>query len=227
MSTFKESEHPRGQADNAGQFRVRENSGPVGTLIVDEPPAAETVQWEPGSARMIAPGTNPWIQSSDGHPLDLMSMVRRGDIVTATGTRTCEECEHEPFPGVLTGMDTPEGVQRCDGCQAYDGDCEAASALAAHITATSKFQNLQVWFEADPDPLPPAAPLDVSTGFVRLRSDGRYEVADHEDANREHGCRVDDWCILANGHYGGGESERELWPGPDALFFVSLATQEA
>lgn len=39
MSTFDASLHPRGQAANAGQFKVKENSAPTGQLVV--PAAAE------------------------------------------------------------------------------------------------------------------------------------------------------------------------------------------
>jgi hypothetical protein len=52
---------------------------------------------------------------------------------------------------------------------------------------------------------------------TQLRSDGRYEVADHEMA-RGFYCPVDDWCILECGHPGTCNDDREAWFGPDTLY---------
>lgn len=57
---------------------------------------------------------------------------------------------------------------------------------------------------------------------TRLRSDGRYEVADHEDGNAFY-CTRDDWCILEVGHPGDCDEEREVWVGADALYPVRTA----
>lgn len=57
---------------------------------------------------------------------------------------------------------------------------------------------------------------------LRLRSDGRHEVADTLDANRVHGCQVDDWCILANDHEGRCSENREVWAGPDIEYAEAL-----
>lgn len=46
------------------------------------------------------------------------------------------------------------------------------------------------------------------------RSDGRLEVADTAEANNQYGCVRDGWCILADGHTGECNEDRELWPGP-------------
>jgi hypothetical protein len=51
--------------------------------------------------------------------------------------------------------------------------------------------------------------------MVHRRTDGRLEVADTGPANDRYGCQVDDWCILANGHDGDCNEDREAWPGPD------------
>lgn len=53
---------------------------------------------------------------------------------------------------------------------------------------------------------------------THLRTDGRAEVADTENANRDHGCTRDEWCILKNDHPGGCCDDRELWPGPDTEY---------
>lgn len=52
---------------------------------------------------------------------------------------------------------------------------------------------------------------------TRLRSDGRYEVADHVDA-QPFCCTADEWCILEVGHAGLCNDDREEWAGPDALY---------
>ena len=36
--------------------------------------------------------------------------------------------------GVIEAMDTPFGIQRCDNCGQYEGDLEAAAALADALT---------------------------------------------------------------------------------------------
>lgn len=36
MTIYDENQHPRGQADNAGQFRTKPNSGPEATLALDD-----------------------------------------------------------------------------------------------------------------------------------------------------------------------------------------------
>jgi hypothetical protein len=48
---------------------------------------------------------------------------------------------------------------------------------------------------------------------TRLRSDGRREVADTEQANELYGCTQEDWCILTNGHHGECWEDREVWAG--------------
>lgn len=50
---------------------------------------------------------------------------------------------------------------------------------------------------------------------TRLRSDGRMEVADTEEGNDLYGCKQDHWCILANGHDGECNEDRELSVGPN------------
>jgi len=54
-------------------------------------------------------------------------------------------------------------------------------------------------------------------GVRHLRTDGRWEIADHADAATLY-CEVDDWCILEHGHPGDCNGDRELWYGPDVLY---------
>ena len=51
MTIFDENQHPRGQADNAGQFRDKENSGPESALAgtgASFPEIVDLDTWEPG-----------------------------------------------------------------------------------------------------------------------------------------------------------------------------------
>ena len=45
------------------------------------------------------------------------------------GDNDCDTCAGCLLRGVIEAMDTPEGVQRCDECDLYPGDLEAAAAL--------------------------------------------------------------------------------------------------
>ena len=86
----------------------------------------------------IAAGTNPWIHDGSGAvvTLETMSSVIAG-----------EDCNCGPIPGVLAPMDTDIGVQRCDECELYPGDLEAAAALARHLG-----DDHTVWFEVATTP---------------------------------------------------------------------------
>lgn len=98
----------------------------------------------------IKRSTNPWLQAADEDDsvdLDLL----RGDIGILRNDRTCVEgCSNCIVQGVIESMDTPDGIQRCDVCQLFDGDLEAAQALADAVT---EFYNgavkYSVWFEVE------------------------------------------------------------------------------
>jgi hypothetical protein len=80
----------------------------------------------------IASGTNPWVEV-DGEPIDWMTRP-----TDRRRTSDCDQCG-EILDGVIEAMDTPEGIQRCDQCQVYDGDIEAAEALARLVGGTVKW----------------------------------------------------------------------------------------
>ena len=58
----------------------------------------------------------------------------------------------------------------------------------------------------------------VALGLLRLRPDGRHDVADHVLADSVHGCATDGDCILADRHAGDCCDDRDLWVGPDTLY---------
>lgn len=86
---------------------------------------------------LIAEVTNPWVEAG-GHEVDWT----RVDFPPAVGNK-CETCWDSPIPGTLPAMDSPTGIQRCDACEKFEGDLEAALALA-------KLVNGVVRFEAEP-----------------------------------------------------------------------------
>jgi hypothetical protein len=51
----------------------------------------------------------------------------------------CDSCGMV-LPGVIESMDTDEGIQRCDECELYPGDCEAAQALASLVGGVVCYQ---------------------------------------------------------------------------------------
>lgn len=86
----------------------------------------------PDSAR-IASETNPWVEV-DGVPVDW---------TTVDLPRTpcpCDE-EHDALvPGVIDAMDTNEGIQMCDSTDVFEGDLDAALALARLVGGVVKFE---------------------------------------------------------------------------------------
>jgi hypothetical protein len=71
---------------------------------------------------MIADGTNPWVEV-DGVPVD---WVEREPLHPVNDCGLCGDF----LDGAIAAMDTNEGVQRCDECDLFEGDIEAAEALA-------------------------------------------------------------------------------------------------
>jgi hypothetical protein len=82
---------------------------------------------------MIANQTNPWVEV-DGKPV----------IWSETGLPRvecpCGENGQVVLASVLDGMDSPEGIQRCDACDIYEGDLDAALALANLVGGTVKYE---------------------------------------------------------------------------------------
>ncbi|EPD84062.1 MULTISPECIES: hypothetical protein [Microbacterium] len=203
MSTYNEALHPR-QA--SGRFAVKTNSAPTDRLITVADIPGFGVRWDGSADVMIASRTNPWLQDSDGNGIDLTGgRATRSEQSALDGD--CE-CFDGPVPGALVGMDSPEGIQRCDMCQRFDGDLAAAQAVAAAYTSDTG-RPVSVWFTPQADP---------STGRVSRRADGRLEVADERGANEAYGCSIDDWCVLVDGHDGDCNEDREHWEGPDVLY---------
>lgn len=89
---------------------------------------------------LIADRTNPWIEV-DGEPVDWERWsLANLDKLDFDG---CEEgcgAGGTPLAGVIAPMDTVIGVQRCDTCDVFPGDLEAAQALAATVGGVVMFE---------------------------------------------------------------------------------------
>jgi len=87
---------------------------------------------------MLAPETDPWLQRDyDGSVVELdrlMKHVPRGPV--------CGECAGGWFAPTGNGP-TEHGIERCDECDLYPSDLDAAVALAARLP------NVTVWYEHD------------------------------------------------------------------------------
>lgn len=81
---------------------------------------------------LIEDQTNPWVEV-DGVPVDWTTTDR------PRVQCPCDEMGQVVLAGVLDAMDTPAGVQRCDACGTYDGDLDAALALARLVGGVVKF----------------------------------------------------------------------------------------
>lgn len=92
------------------------------------------MRWNGEQNVRLASETNPWLRNdASGADVDLQVMVDEGRVPVPLTPDCC-------YSGIIPAMDTNEGIQRCDTCQVYDGDLEAAQALADRIGGVS------VWF---------------------------------------------------------------------------------
>jgi hypothetical protein len=82
----------------------------------------------------IASDTDPWVEIN-GEPVD---WVARN--LPADPDNDCECCNDMPVPGVIAPMNTPQGIERCDECQRFEGDLDAAFALAKLVNGTVHYE---------------------------------------------------------------------------------------
>lgn len=87
---------------------------------------------------MIADQTDPWLQRPDGSVVTLvphLTPLEPGPV--------CGECRGGFFAPTDSGP-TDQGIERCDECDLYLGDLDAALALAELIGP-----DITVWYEDD------------------------------------------------------------------------------
>lgn len=94
-------------------------------------------QYVPGDAIQMESETDPWIQYPDG------TLVPLWPVISGLPTGACGNC-HGGFFAPTNNGPTYEGIERCDECCIYDGDLDAALALAGVVG-----KGATVWFEED------------------------------------------------------------------------------
>lgn len=90
------------------------------------------VEWLGSESAVIESETNPWLQWPEGGPIDLTPYI-------GGPGPDCPDCG-----GLLSGvlnMDSVFGIQRCDTCEKYPGDLDAAKALR-----DTYFPTATIWF---------------------------------------------------------------------------------
>lgn len=101
---------------------------------------------------LIAFGTNVWLVSGE-EPINLQALLHETDSFPVASGNPCYQCWPEPLPGVLTAMNSEDGIERCDNCTLYEGDLEAARALADLIELTVPLlAPVSVWYHPEQDP---------------------------------------------------------------------------
>lgn len=83
----------------------------------------------------IARETDPWV-GVDGVPYDWMARP-----LPDAPDNDCEICRDSPVSGALQAMNTPAGIERCDECEVFEGDLDAAFALAALVGGTVYYES--------------------------------------------------------------------------------------
>lgn len=94
-------------------------------------------QWTGQQDALIERDTDPWIEDPSGVVITFVGPGMVGG---------CGDGGHV-IDGVLAPMNTDEGIQRCDACDLYSGDLEAAAAIAADFGP-----GFTVWFHQAEEP---------------------------------------------------------------------------
>ncbi len=111
--------------DNAAASAYFAKHDPSEPASPDEDDYAE-VEWTGSETAVIESQTNPWLRTPGGRDIDLRQFAElRGGVDFSDECDTCGTL----MRGVIEAMDTDFGIQRCDQCDLYEGDLEAARAL--------------------------------------------------------------------------------------------------
>ncbi|WIB65365.1 hypothetical protein [Curtobacterium sp. MCBD17_040] len=135
----------------------------------------EEQQWDGSGNAVIARETDPWLRDANGQDINLARFSKH----PVDGP--CGERIHA-IPGVLAPWNG-NGVERCDMCGLYEGDLEAATALAASIGP-----DVTVWYEPETSAPAPAsddailAALSVTLAAQTIAARSRQLTAAEDDA---------------------------------------------
>lgn len=104
-------------------------------------------------------------------------------------------CGCGPLPGVLAPFNTPDGLQRCDECQSYDSDLDAALALAVWVRGEAKFWQHDADRLADLEGLIDRGEVDPDVDLA----EAGFEIRTYARPARADDCvlpRTDPWVEL-------------------------------
>jgi hypothetical protein len=126
---------------NPGAFAPATQSAPeVRSLLAPTVNTSNSVQYTgQEDSMMIAYGTDVWLKDADGKEADLETLLA---ALPVDLTNLCEGCEGSPVIGARAPSNGPSEVERCDTCETFAGDFEAAQAVAARLG-----EGFTTWFE--------------------------------------------------------------------------------
>lgn len=110
------------------------------------------VRYQGEEDAQIAFGTDVWLQTTDGAEVDLESLLDGVSLNDLEGMPSslerweCETCAGVPMHGVFAPVNG-NGIERCDECDLYPGDFEAAVALRDRIEEQLGLAGLEIWYE--------------------------------------------------------------------------------
>ena len=104
-------------------------------FLVEEDEDEEPAQFDGSGSPMIGGDTDPWLENLDRQVVDVAPLLetfpQHGDC----------ECDGTGLFAPTGNGPTSQGIQRCDLCERFAGDLDAALALAEHAG-----KDVSVWF---------------------------------------------------------------------------------
>jgi hypothetical protein len=121
-------------------MRCQAHAGHAEGCVNDEPDVLAAKQYTGTlpDAETIADQSDPWLQYPWG------SVVRVLEFIEALPAGSCEEDCHGGYFAPTSNGPTGDGIERCDTCNVFEGDLDAALALAATIGP-----DITVWYLTD------------------------------------------------------------------------------
>lgn len=101
-------------------------------------------RWNGEPNAVIESETNPWLRDRFGSG-DLNLAKMNETFARHMLPHACDPNMYDLVPGVLAPMDTAHGIQRCDACNLFPGDLDAARALADRLQELTG-STIDVWY---------------------------------------------------------------------------------
>jgi len=80
-----------------------------------------------------------FLSCNDGVTNEALTLGAEPAVWPGDDEEVCDLCGDSPVRGAIAGMDFPAGIQRCDTCDLFPGDLEAALALAQAVGGVACF----------------------------------------------------------------------------------------